>query len=267
MACEEKAGARTTMARFASLVRQNARLVVVAVCAIVFLLILDDVTEAESMRLDRAAYWLIVQHLRTPRLTPVMESFSALATPVSMLVVLVVVAAFAPGKRPGWCCAVNLGLVVLINQVLKFIIQRPRPDGFRLATVSGFSFPSGHSMAAMAFFGLLAWLVWRYEKDRRQRALLVAAFALVIVMIGVSRIYLGVHYASDVIGGFCLSVAHRRAALPWKRGQAPGIGACLVRLVSVPRRLATCRTPGLPRLRPRCATSGPSCAPVARQTR
>ena len=167
MACEEKAGARTTMARFASLVRQNARLVVVAVCAIVFLLILDDVTEAESMRLDRAAYWLIVQHLRTPWLTPVMENFSALATPVSMLVVLVVVAAFAPGKRPGWCCAVNLGLVVLINQVLKFIIQRPRPDGFRLATVSGFSFPSGHSMAAMAFFGLLAWLVWRYEKDRR----------------------------------------------------------------------------------------------------
>lgn len=114
MACEEKAGARTTMARFASLVRQNARLVVVAVCAIVFLLILDDVTEAESMRLDRAAYWLIVQHLRTPWLTPVMESFSALATPVSMLVVLVVVAAFAPGKearlvlcREPWPCGAH----------------------------------------------------------------------------------------------------------------------------------------------------------------
>ena len=207
MACEEKAGARTTMARFASLVRQNARLVVVAVCAIVFLLILDAVTEAESMRLDRAAYWLIVQHLRRPWLTPVMESFSALATPVSMLVVMsLVVAAFAPGKAPGRCVCANVVGALVLNQVLKFIIQRPRPDGFRLATVSGFSFPSGHSMAAMAFFGLLAWLVWRYEKDRRQRALLVAAFALVIVMIGVSRIYLGVHYASDVIGGFCLSV-------------------------------------------------------------
>lgn len=192
--------------RLRGLVAQNRRLVIVSVCALVFLAILGNVTDAESMRLDRAAYWLIVQHLRTPWLTPVMESFSALATPVSMLVVLVVVAAFAPGKRPGWCCAVNLGLVVLINQILKFIIQRPRPDGFRLATASGFSFPSGHSMAAMAFFGLLAWLVWRYEKDRRQRTLLVTAFALIIVMIGVSRIYLGVHYASDVIGGFCLSV-------------------------------------------------------------
>ncbi len=218
MSHEGKTGAERVVARLAALVRQNARLVVVAVCAIVFLLILDDVTELESMRLDRAAYWLIVQHLRTPWLTPVMESFSALATPVTLLVVLVVVAAFAPGRRPGWCCAVNLGLVVLINQVLKFIIQRPRPDGFRLATVSGFSFPSGHSMVAMAFFGLLAWFVWRYEKDRRQRAFLLAAFAFVIVMIGVSRVYLGVHYASDVIGGFCLSIIwlalYTRLAVP-----------------------------------------------------
>ena len=206
MTGEKRPSIREIASQFCSLIRDNACFVVVAVCSAVFVVILEDVLELESMRLDRAAYWLIVQHLRRPWLTPVMESFSALATPVSMLVVLVVVAAFAPGKRPGWCCAVNLGLVVLINQVLKFVIQRPRPDGFRLATVSGFSFPSGHSMAAMAFFGLLAWLVWRYEKDRRQRALLVAAFALVIVMIGVSRIYLGVHYASDVIGGFCLSV-------------------------------------------------------------
>lgn len=206
MTGEKRSSIREIASQFCSLIRDNGRFVVVAVCSAVFVMILEDVLELESMRLDRAAYWLIVQHLRRPWLTPVMESFSALATPVSMLVVLVVVAAFAPGKRPGWCCAVNLGLVVLINQVLKFVVQRPRPDGFRLATVSGFSFPSGHSMAAMAFFGLLAWLVWRYEKDRRQRALLVAAFAFVIVMIGVSRIYLGVHYASDVIGGFCLSV-------------------------------------------------------------
>ena len=147
-----------------------------------------------------------------------MESFSALATPLTLLVLLLAVAAFAPGRRPGWCCAVNLGLVVLINQALKFIIQRPRPDGFRLASVSGFSFPSGHSMVAMAFFGLLAWFVWKYEKDHRQRTLLLAAFGVVIVMVGVSRIYLGVHYASDVIGGFCLSLIwlalYTRIAVP-----------------------------------------------------
>ena len=215
---EKNRGARGVASSLAGLARKNLRVIVACACVLVFLMILEDVYDAESMRLDRAAYWLIVEHLRTPWLTPVMESFSALATPVSLVVLLLAVAAFAPGKRPGMCCAVNLVLVVVINQVLTFIIQRPRPDGFRLATASGFSFPSGHSMAAMAFFGLLAWLVWKYEADRRLRCLYATGFALVIAMIGVSRIYLGVHYASDVLGGFCLSMAwlavYTRVAVP-----------------------------------------------------
>ena len=215
---EKNRGARGVASSLAGLARKNLRVIVACACVLVFLMILEDVYDAESMRLDRAAYWLIVEPLRTPWLTPVMESCSALATPVSLVVLLLAVAAFAPGKRPGMCCAVNLVLVVVINQVLKFIIQRPRPDGFRLATASGFSFPSGHSMAAMAFFGLLAWLVWKYEADRRLRCLYATGFALVIVMIGVSRIYLGVHYASDVLGGFCLSMAwlavYTRVAVP-----------------------------------------------------
>lgn len=215
---EKNRGARGVASSLAGLARKNLRVIVACACVLVFLMILEDVYDVESMRLDRAAYWLIVEHLRTPWLTPVMESFSALATPVSLVVLLLAVAAFAPGKRPGMCCAVNLVLVVVINQVLKFIIQRPRPDGFRLATASGFSFPSGHSMVAMAFFGLLAWLVWKYEADRRLRRLYATGFALVIVMIGVSRIYLGVHYASDVLGGFCLSMAwlavYTRVAVP-----------------------------------------------------
>lgn len=223
MGRKARTGVRGIASELASLARKNVRLIIVAVCVVVFLALLEDVLTVESMKLDRIAYWLIVQHLRTPWLTPVMESFSALANPVTLLVLLLAVAAFAPGRRPGWCCAVNLLLVVALNQALKYLIQRPRPDGFRLASASGFSFPSGHSMVAMAFFGLLAWFVWRYEKDRRQRAFLLVAFALVIVMIGVSRVYLGVHYASDVIGGFCLSIVwlalYTRIAVPLFLGE------------------------------------------------
>ena len=91
--------------------------------------------------------------------------------------------------------------------VYKGIVQRPRPEGISLVTEHGFSFPSGHSMAAMAFFGLLVWLIWHYEKDKPMRIACCVALSVVIVMVGVSRIYLGVHYASDVIGGFCVSLA------------------------------------------------------------
>jgi undecaprenyl-diphosphatase len=105
------------------------------------------------------------------------------------------------------CAALNLVSVVLINQVLKYIVQRPRPDGFRLISEVGYSFPSGHSMVSMAFYGLCAWMVWTYERDRILRWLCCLSFASIVVVVGMSRVYLGVHYASDVIAGFCVSLA------------------------------------------------------------
>ena len=206
------------ISEFLELLRANIRLVVAVIAVSIFLFLLSEVLQGELMRLDRIAISLFVMRLRTPWLTPIMEAFSALATPVVLLVLLLVVIAFAPGRAPGWCCTINLVLVVLLNQILKFIVQRPRPEGFRLAVVSGVSFPSGHSMVAMAFFGLLAWFVWRYEKNRWMRNLLVIAFSIVILMIGISRVYLGVHYASDVLAGFCVSLVwltlYTRLAVP-----------------------------------------------------
>lgn len=212
--------------RLGRLIVANKRIVILAACAIVFVALLEDVLEGDLSRIDSAAYALIVERLRADWLTPIMEAVSALATPVSLVVLLLVIVAFAPGKRPGACAAVNLVLVFLLNQALKFAIQRPRPDGFQLAVEQGFSFPSGHSMVAMAFFGLLVWMVWRYEADRATRIGCAVAFSAVIVLVGVSRIYLGVHYASDVLAGFCVSLAwlaiYTRVAAPLFLGPAPG---------------------------------------------
>ena len=127
--------------RWLELLRENKRVAIVAACTIVFLVLLEDVLEGGLIKLDEAAYVLIVEHLRTDWLTPIMESISALATPVTLLVMLLLIVAFAPGRRPGACCALNLALVVVLNQVLKFLVQRPRPEGFRLAAETGFSFP------------------------------------------------------------------------------------------------------------------------------
>ncbi|MBY4797873.1 phosphatase PAP2 family protein [Collinsella sp. AGMB00827] len=204
--------------RLASLIRTNALLLSILACAAIFLLLLREVTRTETIKIDAWAYSLIVERLRAPWLTPIMSAFSALASPIILAVLLLVIAAFAPGRRPGWCCTINLGLVALLNLGLKSIVQRPRPIGFRIAEASGFSFPSGHSMVAMAFFGLIVWLVWHYGKDQKRRVLLTAAFAIIIVMIGVSRIYLGVHYASDVLAGFMAALiwlaVYTRLAVP-----------------------------------------------------
>jgi membrane-associated phospholipid phosphatase len=92
----------------------------------------------------------------------------------------------------------------LLNIVLKNFFQRPRPDdSLWLATVSGFSFPSGHSMGAMLFFGSLAYVIYfTFERSRVERIAAIVVCVLATLAIGASRIYLNVHYLSDVIAGF-----------------------------------------------------------------
>ena len=199
-------GARDVARGSLGLLRQNPRVAVLLVASLVFVWLLGEVASGEIMRLDTMAYLLFVERLRSDALTPLMEAFTSLASVVVLAVLAAVIAALAPGKAPGWCVAVNLVCVVALNTLLKYLVQRPRPDGFRLISESGYSFPSGHSMVAMAFFGLLIWMVWRYHRRDAMRVVWCACFGLVIVMVGVSRIYLGVHYASDVLAGFCVSL-------------------------------------------------------------
>lgn len=188
------------------LARNNARTLLLLLAALVFVALLEDVAEGSILKLDVYAYRLFVQTLRSDALTPIMEGFTNLATIPVVAATTLVIAALVPGRAPGWCVFINLVCTVAINQLLKFIVQRPRPDGFRLATESGYSFPSGHSMVSMAFFGLIIWMVWRYHKHDVMRWVWCAVFGLMIVMVGISRIYLGVHYASDVVAGFCVSI-------------------------------------------------------------
>jgi undecaprenyl-diphosphatase len=90
--------------------------------------------------------------------------------------------------------------------LLKFIFQRERPLDPLLQAARGLSFPSGHAMMSFTFYGLLAYMIWTNMHNRLLKIVLVTVLLLVILFIGVSRVYLNVHYASDVIAGFCLGL-------------------------------------------------------------
>ena len=102
----------------------------------------------------------------------------------------------------------NLVIITALNQLLKNILQRPRPTEYRIIEETGYSFPSGHSMISMAFYGYIIYLIYKYVKNKYIKWFSIVLLSILICSIGISRIYLGVHYTSDVLGGFLISVSY-----------------------------------------------------------
>ncbi len=108
-------------------------------------------------------------------------------------------------------------LSVCSNSIIKHIVCRPRPDILRLVKIGGYSFPSGHSMIAITLYGFLFALVTCKIKKKWLRLLLQVLLVCLIFNICISRIYVGVHYASDVFGGFVLGFAELLLVLYCRR--------------------------------------------------
>ncbi len=91
----------------------------------------------------------------------------------------------------------------LLNLALKNIFQRTRPaiPGAYLAE-TGFSFPSGHSMISLVFYGMVAYLAWSYVRNKRWKGMMIAGALMICALIGFSRLYLGVHFLTDVLAGW-----------------------------------------------------------------
>lgn len=98
----------------------------------------------------------------------------------------------------------NLAGSWLLNEMLKVLFIRVRPDqSFFLIDVTGYSFPSGHAMVSSSFYGFMVYLLWKHQRRKWRAAWLIPWLgAFVILLIGFSRIYVGVHYPSDVLAGF-----------------------------------------------------------------
>lgn len=187
---------------------KNYKWIIAFLCLIIVLMMLEDIFENEQMSLDMFVYRLVILNLRSEPLTVIMKVITNLSSAYVLIAITVGMLLFLKNKKIGLCVASNLMITTVLNQVLKYIIQRPRPDGYRLVIESGYSFPSGHSMVSMAFYGLLIYLIWKMIKNKKIKYIACGMLGILIPLIGFSRIYLGVHYASDVIGGFAIAIAY-----------------------------------------------------------
>lgn len=183
-----------------------------AIAALIFFgWLADEVLEGETRHFDevtRAA----VHQFASPVLTTIMRGLSfvgsTLALTIASIAVVVCLAMRKLGREAKLFALTMLG-GALLNTILKLAFKRTRPiPFFNLSTPETYSFPSGHSLMSACFFGALAALLTARIKSRRLRIIIWIVATAMFLLIGLSRIYLGVHYTTDVIAGFA-------AALIW----------------------------------------------------
>ncbi len=178
------------------------------VAAVAFLVILDFVTDNKINEFDSAVLNYVAS-FRSPALTPFMRIITECGGAYVIGAATIILFFAIKNKRLSFAILGNIIGILVVNQLFKFAIQRPRPDeALRLIEQGGYSFPSGHSMGSMAFYGFLVYLDFRYFKNNIVRWGSTIALGLLVALIGISRIYLGVHYPSDVLAGFLLTIAY-----------------------------------------------------------
>ena len=111
-------------------------------------------------------------------------------------------------KKIGDLVFFNAINIFILNIILKLIFMRDRPYELMIINESGYSFPSGHAMAALGFYGFIIYLIWHFNLSKNTKIIFSLLLGILIVLIGLSRIYLGVHYASDVLAGYMISLAY-----------------------------------------------------------
>jgi membrane-associated phospholipid phosphatase len=149
--------------------------------------------------------WLIERRSRT--LDAVLATISTMGsslvlTPVA--VVLAMVLAMRGHRSDALLVSLTTLGAVLLGPLLKTVIERPRPDHGHLVVVNSWAYPSGHSLTSMAVLGVLIALAVRHLSALSARTVVIAAGVLLIVAVGVSRVYLGVHWPTDVLAGWLI---------------------------------------------------------------
>lgn len=187
--------------------KENKRWILSIVALILFILILEDVLEQEIYKFDETIYNFISKAI-SDNVSKVAKVITTIGSAYVIIPVAIVSVIYFWKKKESKYIAINLAIIFASNQILKRIIARPRPNEFRIVEETGYSFPSGHSMISMAFYGLFIYLIYKKINNKYLKWTLIILLSILIILIGVSRIYLGVHYASDVCAGFLLSIVY-----------------------------------------------------------
>jgi undecaprenyl-diphosphatase len=189
------------------IIRKDFKWIALVISTLLFIEIAEDLLKNELNTFDSAIYGAISSIASDP-ITVIFKVITNLSGALTVIIMSLFSIILFKDKRYGFYVSFNLVTISLINYLLKNIFSRPRPVNYRLIDATGYSFPSGHSMVSMAFYGFIIYLIYMNVKNVKVKWSLCISIGVLILLIGVSRVYLGVHYATDVIAGFCFSLSY-----------------------------------------------------------
>ena len=185
------------------------KLILLIICSVLFALLAVDIGEAYRTEiLDVGAYRLL-HCLESGAATGFFKLMTNMVNPVVLIIISLSMMHVLKQRKYLIVLFLNLLLTVLLNLAIKGSFMRVRPpEEIRLVAESGYSFPSGHSMVAASFYGFLIFMLRQAPLKSSGKRVGTMVCMLLILLVGCSRIYLGVHYTTDVIGGFLVSVIY-----------------------------------------------------------
>lgn len=170
-----------------------------------FIELTDELAENELGEFDDTVSSFVVS-FRSESITPFFKFMTEMGDRLAYIIITITLGAYLFFRHKNWKFIAQTVLVLLLstltNILLKSVINRARPSHEHLVQVNTLSFPSGHSMSAMAFYGFLTYLTIVSKIPLVLKISIALLLSLTILAIGVSRIYLGVHFPSDVAAGF-----------------------------------------------------------------
>ncbi len=169
----------------------------------IFFKLAEDIVEKEVISFDvTIIHW--VYSFRSPQMTEIMKGITFFGGDIFLTtaIIYVILLLVRTHKKDAFIFSFILAFGTGLNILLKSIFQRPRPSFSPLIHESSYSFPSGHAMNSFVFYTCLSFFIFRRIRNRRWGMVLIILSAVAIVLIGLSRVYLGVHYPSDIIAGY-----------------------------------------------------------------
>lgn len=188
--------------------KKYIKYIILILCLAIFAIFTYKVVTDKIIYIDDTVYNYISNNIINEKRTNIVKVITNITSPLMVIITALILIIVIKDKKIKISLVINLLGVTIINNLIKLIVARPRPDINRLVTETGYSFPSGHSITSIVFYGYLVYLIYKYINNKKIKIPLMIFLILLIPTIGLSRIYLGVHYTSDVLCGLLLGIVY-----------------------------------------------------------